>query len=523
VNRLRQQAARAKQAKRREQAARAQRSRLTKKVNNLRKQAAGAKQARRREQAAKSQADKLRKELSNLRKQIAKAKKDKGRRTVRAKTNRSGRGIKSNDRAAKGKKTPPGKTRPGKRVAKGNKGKKGPGTAKGNKGKKGPATAKGKKIPNKPRKPGKGPKGKKKPQGKKKPPISSLVKKGSAVGPKRPLSFFDIVDDNLKRWVDVGPYRQVDPEPDGGFDSDTVYWVSYLRKGDAPTAGELYGAYKTKAEADKAVAEIRAWAKTIKDPTWQIASILVEKVGGTKKKKADEAPDPRTKALDKYKDLGKLSRKEESGGDPGKISPGYFLKKDTDPKSPTFGKWIRTLDPGGPSYGLYQLSSLVDGKKDPNGGNVGRFVRKYYPDEFKGLEVNTPAFARKWIELALGDPEGFAAKQHEFIAETHYVPLATKLKDNLGFDPDTRSETLRDVLWSTAVQHRGAYKIVSDALRRVKEYAGEDDLANIDDSMIIRAIYYKRMAYYPKGKPRYKRELKAALRALEEERADEED
>lgn len=67
------------------------------------------------------------------------------------------------------------------------------------------------------------------------------------------------------------------PAPSGSGD---LYFVSYNRKGDPPDGGELYGIYSTKAQADKAVADIKKWAATITDPTWQIGKIEVEKMAG---------------------------------------------------------------------------------------------------------------------------------------------------------------------------------------------------------------------------------------------------
>src|SRR5215213_6924104 len=77
--------------------------------------------------------------------------------------------------------------------------------------------------------------------------------------------------------------------------------------------------------------------------------------------------------------LGKLSEKYESGGrGPGTVSSGKG-------------------DPGGVSYGTYQLASKV--------GRADEFVQKYYSDEFKGLKGGTDEFTKKWKELADKDPK----------------------------------------------------------------------------------------------------------------------
>src|SRR6516165_2314194 len=87
--------------------------------------------------------------------------------------------------------------------------------------------------------------------------------------------------------------------------------------------------------------------------------------------------------------LGKLSEKYESGGrGPATVSTGVG-------------------DPGGVSYGTYQLASKI--------GRADEFVRQYYPEEFKGLKGGSPEFTKKWKELADKDPTGLRKNEHEFI------------------------------------------------------------------------------------------------------------
>src|SRR5262249_26107349 len=137
------------------------------------------------------------------------------------------------------------------------------------------------------------------------------------------------------------------------------------------------------------------------------------------------------------KELGWLSKKYEVGkGGPETISSGKG-------------------DAGGVSYGTYQLTTA----------NVGGFVKKYYAKEFKGLKPATKAFNDKWKDLAKPD-KTFGKKQHAYIKATHYDPVTASLKKNQKLDVETRSDTLRNVVWSTAVQHGtgGAPNIVKTAL-----------------------------------------------------------
>src|SRR5437016_3117016 len=110
-------------------------------------------------------------------------------------------------------------------------------------------------------------------------------------------------------------------------------------------------------------------------------------------------------AADKEHTLGKLSEKYESGGrGPGTVSTGKG-------------------DPGGVSYGTYQLASKI--------GRADEFVKKYYADDFKGLKGGTDEFTKKWMQLAAKDPETLHANEHAFIKETHYAPQVKRLEKDL--------------------------------------------------------------------------------------------
>ncbi len=174
-------------------------------------------------------------------------------------------------------------------------------------------------------------------------------------------------------------------------------------------------------------------------------------------------------------DLGALSRQYESNGDPGTVSTGRG-------------------DRGGVSYGMYQFSSTQ--------GSVQEFVRglrdthpEYYA-ALNGLRPDTPEFNAAWRELARTDPTGFAAAQHEAIERTHYTPQLTATEQRIpGLDFEQRSPALRDVLWSTSVQHR---RMTDDIFERA--LAGRDP-ATLTDAEIIRSVYAERgrdngMAYF---------------------------
>jgi hypothetical protein len=171
-----------------------------------------------------------------------------------------------------------------------------------------------------------------------------------------------------------------------------------------------------------------------------------------------------------WKGLGSLSEKYESGNrGPGTVSTGVG-------------------DPGGVSYGTYQLSSRA--------GRADAFVTKYYPKEFAGLKAGTPEFTARWRQLAGDVPQQLREREHEYIKETHYDKLVNRLAKDLKLFAAQRSRALQDVLWSTAVQHGPATKVVDTALAPLLKTR---TIAQLGDAEIIRAIYAERGRKNDKG------------------------
>lgn len=169
-------------------------------------------------------------------------------------------------------------------------------------------------------------------------------------------------------------------------------------------------------------------------------------------------------AADKEHLLGKLSEKYESSNrGPTTVSTGEG-------------------DPGGVSYGTYQLASKI--------GRADEFVKKHYPDEFKGLKGGTEEFTKKWKELAAKDADGLRKKEHQFIQETHYDPQVAKLSKDLKLDVTKRSTAFCDVVWSTAVQHGPRTDVIVVAAKGlVSDKKGIDD---VTDEELIKAVYAER-------------------------------
>jgi type VI secretion system (T6SS) spike protein VgrG3 len=176
----------------------------------------------------------------------------------------------------------------------------------------------------------------------------------------------------------------------------------------------------------------------------------------------------------RWEHLGALSAKYESGNrKSGTVSSGKG-------------------DPGGISYGSYQLASKV--------GTAQRFADQYYPEWFHGTKPGSDEFSALWKKLAAEREPELAAYEHLFIADTHYQPFADRLRRELHFDVDAHSNALRDVAWSTAVQHGAGNKIFQQALEKAIE---ENRVNQLSDAEIISLIYEERGRVNPDGKSVY--------------------
>ena len=129
---------------------------------------------------------------------------------------------------------------------------------------------------------------------------------------------------------------------------------------------------------------------------------------------------------------------------------------------------------GGTSYGKYQISSRA--------GTMDRFLdfaRQTAPDIASRLEAAGPAntggktgeMPRVWREIAEEQPDRFEALQERFIHESHYAPALQAVSRAAGLNKGALSPALREVLWSTAVQHgpAGATRIFARALDNLAE------------------------------------------------------
>ncbi|WP_426788604.1 XVIPCD domain-containing protein [Xanthomonas campestris] len=151
-------------------------------------------------------------------------------------------------------------------------------------------------------------------------------------------------------------------------------------------------------------------------------------------------------------------------------------------------------DPGGVSYGSYQMTSQVKTKEGNVivGGTVAAFVKNSkYTDDFAGLTPGSADFSAKWKELARTDAS-FPQEQHDYIKRTHYDKLVDRLSDK-GVDLSDRGPAVQDALWSTAVQYGpGSDKKPGGSgvfLKGLEEKFGKDyELSKLSDKDIVSAV-----------------------------------
>lgn len=168
--------------------------------------------------------------------------------------------------------------------------------------------------------------------------------------------------------------------------------------------------------------------------------------------------------------LGALSERFESGGrGPGTVSPGGS-------------------DPGGVSYGIWQLSSRA--------GTAAAFVAAEgarWRGDFGEAAPGSEAFTAAWRRIAAREPDAFAQAQHDFIERSHYRPAVAAVLRQTGLDLDARHAAVRDVAWSVAVQHGGAARILAAAVAAADRALPRGDPGY--DRRLVEAIYGERAAY----------------------------
>ncbi|MCL1880219.1 MAG: hypothetical protein FWF71_06370, partial [Actinomycetia bacterium] len=197
--------------------------------------------------------------------------------------------------------------------------------------------------------------------------------------------------------------------------------------------------------------------------------------------------------------LGALSALYESNGNPGVIGN-------------TAG------DPGGKSYGAWQLAS--------NEGSVAAFISWLKSANPSYASTLSQAFAADgyrygsnfdaaWRRLAANDSSGFLSLQRSYIKTEYYDKASRLLLSQYGFNVNSRSFALRNVLWSTAVQH-GPYGAPLIFSRAGLNGSDRDIINRVYNERSKVSIYFPRCSVSVQNSVlnRFKAERQAALAML---------
>ena len=177
---------------------------------------------------------------------------------------------------------------------------------------------------------------------------------------------------------------------------------------------------------------------------------------------------------------------------------------------------------GGTCYGIYQLSS--------NMGTMGEFL-EFLEDREPELASRlrqagpmntggrTGGMPEEWQRIDKENPERFSELQHEFIHHNFYLPAARGVESRTDLDMEKASPALKEVLWSTAVQHgvHGSMNI----FQKVAEKIGYENVESPDREM-IEAVYAERSRRFTGSseavqsavQSRFHEEMKQALAML---------
>lgn len=107
----------------------------------------------------------------------------------------------------------------------------------------------------------------------------------------------------------------------------------------------------------------------------------------------------------------------------------------------------------------------------------------------------TAKFGAAWKAAFPGDAEGYLSSQYSYVKKAYYTPAASQWKAKAsGFSASNYSTALKNVIFSTAVQHgtAGSASIFSKAMDNLGGYS-----ADYPEDKVIAAIYAERARHEP--------------------------
>ena len=183
---------------------------------------------------------------------------------------------------------------------------------------------------------------------------------------------------------------------------------------------------------------------------------------------------------------------------------------------------------GGTSYGTYQIAAKV--------GTMGAFLKfaesKGETDIVSRLKSAGPAdtgsnkgpFVDEWKKISAEKGSSFEKLQHDFIEDSQFKPASKNLFKLTGYDVEQQSPAIKDVFFSTVVQHGPGGKFkkkdgttgYSGALGIFKQSIDDAGGIDADPKTIISNVYKNRSTKFESSTVAVQQSVKK--RFLEEER-----
>jgi len=169
---------------------------------------------------------------------------------------------------------------------------------------------------------------------------------------------------------------------------------------------------------------------------------------------------------------------------------------------------------GGTSYGKYQIASkpgtmdrflsYLDGKAP----ELSQQLREAGPANTGSKEGGMPA---AWQKIAKENPSHFEKLQHDFIAKETYDPARNMILKQTGLDFNNAPPALREVLWSTSVQHgpTGAARIFGKVIDQFVGNLGKGEF----NSKLIEGVYDNRKGQFGSSTKRVQEAVVSRLNA----------
>jgi len=167
---------------------------------------------------------------------------------------------------------------------------------------------------------------------------------------------------------------------------------------------------------------------------------------------------------------------------------------------------------GGTSYGKYQIASRTGMMQlfmkylDEHEPSLSERLRKSGSSNTSSRWGGMPS---EWKKIAAENPKRFEELQDKFIMQTNYQPAASNIEARTAMNVDGFSPALKEVLWSTAVQHgpNGAARIFANAADHTKEAVDNQNF----DKRFIEEVYRVRKLNFQSSTPRVRNAVKSRL------------